>query len=216
MTAVLSDGYAWIAGGPATDDNLGPDPHEASLEPCLRELLGSGVFVDVGAHVGRWTVRLSGQANKVIAIEANPETCRVLEQNIELNGLTNVQVVEMVAWDSYESFRLSDPTGRIRGASTRVSPSKSGEVRGFPLDDILAAADEVDLIKLDVEGADLHVLRGLAGTLQRLSPVLFVEDHSIYGLYRQEELFQLLTELGYSWRSAPSYMQAVYWICESV
>ncbi len=35
MTAVLSDGYAWIAGGPATDDNLGPDPHEASLEGSM-------------------------------------------------------------------------------------------------------------------------------------------------------------------------------------
>jgi hypothetical protein len=53
------------------------------------------------------------------------------------------------------------------------------------------------LIKLDVEGADLHALRGMRGTLDRAKPTLFIEDHSIYGYYKLDDLFALLADFGY-------------------
>ena len=52
------------------------------------------------------------------------------------------------------------------------------------------------MIKLDVEGADLHALRGMAGTLKRLGPSLLIERHDIYGYYELADLTGLLEELG--------------------
>jgi FkbM family methyltransferase len=215
---VLADGYWWVSGGPATDDHLGHDPHEANLEPVLRGLLGQGrVFLDVGAHVGRWTIRLAGQASKVIAVEANPETAAVLQENIGLNGLAEkVVLLRVAAWDSEAMLRLEDPNAKQRGGSTRVLPGdgRQGEVPAAPLDVLLGGEPEIGLVKLDVEGADLHALRGMAKTLARTRPTLFVERHDQYGYYRVEDLYALLSALGYEWFDAPSYMGAPYLICQ--
>lgn len=207
-------GYRWISDSAAHGDNLGPDPHEAALEPILRQLLGNGVFVDVGAHVGHWTVRLAGQAAKVIAIEPNPAAVAVLTKNIELNEFKNVEVVEAAAWDTVARFRLEDPHGQIRGGSMRVIPSSTGSVQGFPLDYILIHEPAVTLIKLDVEGSDLHAIRGLKRTLNTLKPVLFIEDHSVLGYFKSADLKNLLAECNYTWRLGGTYAGADYLIGE--
>jgi hypothetical protein len=56
----------------------------------------------------------------------------------------------------------------------------------------------MDLVKLDVEGADLRALVGMRDTLARYRPVLFIEDHSIYGYYSEDELDTCLEALRYS------------------
>ena len=144
------------------------------------------VFVDVGAHVGHWAVRLAGQARKVIAVEPDPATCAVLRENIALNGLGNVTVVEAAAWDSGEMLRLEDPLGRERSGTNRTLPDDAGTVRGRRLDDILAGEDEISLVKIDTEGADLHVLRGLRRTLARCQPAMIVERHDFLGYYARQ------------------------------
>ena len=203
---VARDGYTWVEGGPGSDENIGYDPHEACLEPVFRGLLGrGGVFVDVGAHVGRWAVRLAGQARKVIAVEPDPATCAVLRANIALNGLGNVTVAEAAAWDSGEMLRLEDPYGRERSGTNRTLPGDGGTVRGVPLDDLLAAEDDITLVKIDTEGADLHVLRGLRETLARCQPAMIVERHDFLGYYQAGDLFALLGDLGYRWRDGPLY-----------
>jgi hypothetical protein len=55
-----------------------------------------------------------------------------------------------------------------------------------------------------VEGADIHVLRGLAGLLGRYRPVLVIEDHSLYGYYDRADLEETLTGLGYEFEVAAS------------
>lgn len=163
------------------------------------------MFVDVGAHVGRWTVRLAGQARKVIAVEPGPATAAVLRENLALNGIGNVTVVEAAAWDRDEMLRLEDPLGRERSGTARTLPGGAGTVRGRRLDDILAGEEEVRLVKIDTEGADLHVLRGLRQTLARCQPAMIVERHDFLGYYRAEDLFALLADLGYRWRDGPLY-----------
>src|SRR5205823_185686 len=73
-----------------------------------------------------------------------------------------------------------------------------GTVDGRPLDAVLGGITP-DLVKLDVEGADLRALRGMAGTLARCRPKLLIERHDIYGYYKLGELTGLLESLGYSW-----------------
>jgi FkbM family methyltransferase len=189
-----ADGLRWIQRGRNTDDWIAVS-HEESLAPVLAGLLpDGGVYVDVGAHVGRWALRLAGKASQVIAVEANPATIAVLRAHIALNDVKNVDVVEMAAWDSRTRLSLADPNGKVTGGSTRVGVGD--DVDAAPLDDVLADVDP-DLIKLDVEGADLHALRGMQETLARARPVLFIEDHSIYGYYHLDDLKALLDELGY-------------------
>lgn len=197
-----ADGLSWVRRGPNTDDWISFG-HEDALAPVLEKLLpDGGVLLDVGAHVGRWGLRLAGQASRVVAVEANPATAAVLRFHIGLNGLTNVDVIEGAAWDTETVMRLEDPHDQVTGGSTRVFVDEdAGGVLARPLDDWLADQvpdlDRMDLVKLDVEGADLHALRGMAGTLARFRPMLFIEDHSIYGYYDRDDLLALLESLGY-------------------
>ena len=183
---------------------------------CSGGCSASGVFVDVGAHVGHWTVRLAGQAAKVIAVEPDTATVGVLIENCLLNGLSNVTVVEAAAWDSDEPLRLEDPLGHQISGTNRTLPDDTGTVRGRKLDDILADEDEIRLIKIDVEGADLHALRGLRETLARCKPSMIVERHDFLGYYQAEDLFALLGDLGYRWRDGPLYIGVPHLICTPV
>src|SRR6266704_1345958 len=177
--------------------------HEAGIDhEVLDRIPDGGVFADVGAHVGHYALRAAAKAAEVIAVEANPDTAARLEHNLGLNGITNVTVHPVAAWDERVRMNLLSPHACARDGSTQVLAAGSddeGFVDGLPLDDLLGGLDRLDLVKLDVEGADLHALRGMAGTLARLRPVLFIEDHSIYGYYERDELNKLLEKLGVRW-----------------
>lgn len=217
MGIIEAAGLRWAVGGPETDDGFGPGDHEAPLEPLIRELAGHGrVFLDVGAHVGHWALRLAGQASRVIAVEASPATAAVLRENIALNGLGNaVTVIEAAAWDSEAVLHLSDPvTSQVRGACTRTVPDGPGPaVRAAPLDSLLDPGLDISLIKLDVEGADLHALRGMAGTLARCRPAMLIERHDVYGCYTISEMHDLLAVLGYGREDGPECRGSRYLTC---
>ena len=99
LPTVDDDGLTWILRGHHTGDGLTVG-HEDGLAPVSARLLpDGGVFLDVGAHVGRWALRVATPASRVIAVEANP-TPRVLRANMELNGITNVDVRQgRAAWN---------------------------------------------------------------------------------------------------------------------
>lgn len=197
-------GLKWQVDDPRKlfSDSLALD-HEGMIDQAVLDRIpDGGVFLDVGAHVGHYALRAAAKASKVIAVEANPDTAARLEHNLGLNSIANVAVHNVAAWDERTRMNLLSPHACARDGSTQVLAAGEGDegfVDGLPLDDLLAAEDRLDLVKLDVEGADLHALRGMAGTLARLRPVLFIEDHSIYGYYDRDELNRLLGELGYRW-----------------
>ena len=204
-----ADGLLWLDRGEASDDWVAYSSHEAELLPIATELLPEGgVFLDVGAHVGHWALRLANRASYVIAVEPNPDTASTLRRNMAINDIDNIAVLEIAAWDESTSLKLDDPNGKVEGGSTRTVAWEGEGVRviGEPLDDALKDQDRLDLVKLDVEGSDLHALRGMAGLLERTKPALLVECHDIYGYYERSELEDLLLELGYSWEVAHTYM----------
>ena len=202
LPTIEADGLTWILRGHHTGDGLVVG-HEDQLAPVFDRMLPEGgVLADVGAHVGRWALRLARKASRVVAVEANPGTAAQLRAHIELNDLEDkVEVLEVAAWDSHTRLRLDDPNGQVSGGSTRVLDGEGGGTlaEAAPLDVLLSAEPRIDLIKLDVEGADLHALRGMAGTLARCRPKLLVERHDIYGYYELDDLTGLLAELGYVW-----------------
>jgi FkbM family methyltransferase len=209
-----SDGWVWLDRGSGTDDWVAFSDHESWLQPVLATLFPKGgVLLDVGAHVGRWSIRLSPVASRVIAVEANPSTAATLRRHLAMNDVHNVDVVQVAAWDENTVLHLEDPNHQLDGGGARTLPSVNGQTDMVPavrLDsyqpilDLLADAGRLDLMKLDVEGADIHALRGMAGLLEKYKPVLVIECHDIYGYYEREDLEQTLTDLGYEFEVAAS------------
>jgi FkbM family methyltransferase len=220
-----ADGLLWLDRGNRTDDWIGWSKHEETLGPILDGLLpDGGVFLDVGAHIGRWSLRLAGKASWVYAVEPNPETGKSLVKHLVLNEIKNVSRIPVAAWDVHAQLRLDDANNRLAGGSTRTLEVAEAEatdpvsseawVPARPLDDVLElqAADRIDLIKMDVEGADLHALRGMAGLIAKHRPAMVVECHDQYGYYTRAELEAVLTDLGYVWDEV-KYLTSPYLVC---
>jgi FkbM family methyltransferase len=142
-------------------------------------------------------------------VEANPSTAATLRRHLAMNDVHNVAVVEMAAWDERTWLQMADPNDQTDGGGARTLPGGSADVQACRLDDSsivdrLAQAGRLDLVKVDVEGADIHALRGMAGLLATYKPALLIECHDIYGYYERADLEATLTELGYDFRVAAS------------
>lgn len=121
--------------------------------------------VDLGAGVGtevRLFSRLVGPAGRVVSIEAHPRTFRCLRRTVELNRLSNVTLVECAVVGTPGRVRIEDdPVSHIRNGL--VTGAAGGvEVTGRRLVEILDSlgVDRVDLLKMNIEGAELAVLEG--------------------------------------------------------
>lgn len=210
-----SDGYVWLDRGANSDDWVAFTDHENWLWPVLDRLLPQdGVLLDVGAHVGRWSIRMASRAARVLAVEADPRTAKTLRRHLVMNDIDNVDVFEVAAWDRQAALTLADPNERTDGGGTRTVPD--AEPNGHPtvmamrLDryrpilQTLSKLRRLDLIKIDVEGADIHVLQGLRGLLEKYRPAILLECHDIYGYYSRAELEKTLEALGYRFEVAAS------------
>jgi FkbM family methyltransferase len=133
------------------------------------------VFVDVGAHIGKYTVQLAkvvGDKGLVVAIEPHPENFQILQENIRLNALKNVIPLNLAAWSGEGRLRLFIGDRRDHHSLKRDFGRGSIVVKAAALDNVLSGLrlEKIDWIKIDVEGAELEVLKGLQDTLKRLDP----------------------------------------------
>jgi len=160
-------------------------------EPKVWAAIASGlsagaVFFDVGAHIGYDSLkgaRLVGEKGRVVAFEPNPNTLVILRSNIEASGAHNIIVQPIACTDAETTLTLFDSTPGGNSGSSSLSRANAGArsrpytVRGRPIDDVVGelGLSRVDVIKADVEGAELLVLRGAAQTLRRFHPVLILE-----------------------------------------
>jgi FkbM family methyltransferase len=122
--------------------------------------------VDVGANIGVFSLNqvMMKHAEQVIAFEPSPEVFSRLAKNIEINGIKSVQVVNAAVGD--ESGNLSFAEGQI-SANGRVSEAGPLKVPCVRLDDELRDVPSIDILKIDTEGYEIHVLRGASETLRK-------------------------------------------------
>jgi len=137
----------------------------------LNNLESGDIFVDIGANIGYYTIlaaRLIGIDGKVFAIEPVPQTLKVLRFNIKLNGLRNVMVFDKAGWRARAKLKLKIPMSEFGSASYFRRGSLEVNVDAIPLDEVLNCTNrlEIKLIKIDVEGAEYEVLKGLTETLK--------------------------------------------------
>jgi FkbM family methyltransferase len=184
------------------------------LESLLNE---DSIFIDVGANQGEFSIMAASIAKngKVISFEPVSEYRQRLLANITLNGFHNVQALpyalgefadDSKIYDQHESF--SDGT-RHEGLPTLfASGSRVNFVELVPvrrLDDLIDELDidNIDVIKLDIEGSEWIALRGAAITLARYKPILILEigrELCRSAGYEPEELAQWIVNQGYSIR----------------
>ena len=187
---------------------------EGIWDPSLTSLIEStlkpgDVFIDVGAHVGYFTLLAAsrvGPAGRVLSIEPNPVTLEQLSQNVARSGLQNVLMVHTACADSHNPVRLYLHTeSNSSMASLSSENATSGvavDVSCTPLDDLCLqrGLERVNLVKIDVEGAELSVLRGMSRLLRRMRPVVVLEMEprllESFGTTR-DSLVALLTEHDY-------------------
>lgn len=163
----------------------------------IRELAGRGrlregarVF-DVGAHQGVVAMMLAdlvGAAGQVVAVEATPHNAEVARRNAALNGLSQIRVLHAAGADTPGALQFSP---RMNG-HVAAHDEASLEVRAVTVDELTAEHGPPDVLFVDVEGYELHVLRGARYTLETHRPELFVEVHMGAGLERFGDADDLL------------------------
>jgi FkbM family methyltransferase len=154
------------------------------------------IVIDVGAHIGPYALKASkrvGLNGKVIAIEADPENFDILNRNIQLNKLTNVIALNYAAYFNEDKIRLYLLSRGEEYSYTKYNTimtdrahneKKFVEVKANTLDYLLQANgikhEQVNWIKIDVEGAEFDVLKGAKDILSKSKDIsLLIEIHNL-------------------------------------
>jgi FkbM family methyltransferase len=163
---------------------IGGHYERAVPDAIIRSLPVSGTFIDVGANIGYISVLASrrvGPGGRVLAIEPSPQVLPILRATIQRNESKNVSIVELACSHvpGNVTFFMTDRSNLGRGSLSQQNAgcAQSVEVRRERLDAIVAAhqLDRIDVVKIDVEGAELQVLRGMHYILAKCHPIIVIE-----------------------------------------
>jgi len=181
-----------VAKGLKRRGGFGFIPRQMSQEEMFLarlDLCGKTVF-DVGGYQGIYTIffaRAVGPRGRVVTFEPNPVNHASILDNVQLNRFGNVVVKQMALADRRGRadfvFPIREPARGTLRADYQASLATRFESRKIAvtldtLDNQLAEFPAPDLIKIDVEGAELEVLRGMPMLLQEYRPALFIEVHT--------------------------------------
>jgi FkbM family methyltransferase len=156
--------------------------YEQEVFGKLFEVLKPGsVFIDVGAHIGRYSfpiAKLIDMDGLVIAIEPDPLTFKSLLMGIKLNNLGNILALNIALGDSEGKAILCQKL--VTATSSITEFDKCQRFVEVPLRRLDSIVEElklghVDVIKIDAEGAEIQVLKGAVNTITRFKPFIVVE-----------------------------------------
>jgi FkbM family methyltransferase len=179
--------------------------------PLLPQFVGDGDWaIDIGANVGHYTKRLSelvGIEGRVIAFEPVPTTFGLLSSNVQLFAQKNVTLVNAATSNELGVVGMSIPrfsTGLKDYYDAHISPSSEAALSVLTLPvDSMGINRRVALVKIDAEGHELFVLKGMTNLLKTYHPVLIVETNS-------NEVVSLLASLGYVANRLPNSPNIIF------
>jgi FkbM family methyltransferase len=144
--------------------------------------------LDVGAHVGLWSMHLARRFERVVAFEPLPFVGHCWYRNVPDENATLIHYG--LSDEAREIFLTQDESN---SGVTKITTDGSGyEVRLKALDEVLRTELPVSFMKIDVEGHEAHVVRGARETLLKYKPVLCVEQKG------NQDALPILLELGYN------------------
>jgi len=164
-----------------------------------------GVFVDVGANIGFYSLRLSRhlRSGKILAIEADPYNAKKLGRNVSLSNARNVMVFEGGVADREMTLSLNINTTGNRGGNSFAVDGRSDSVMVpcRPLGEIVAqyGLSHIDSMKLDIEGFEFPVLRAFfEETPRKLWPrAMVIEVEPSLAIASSGDVLGLLCDRGY-------------------
>ncbi len=187
------------------------------LEPGTRQIIQrflspGDMFVDVGANVGLHTIaaaRAMHGAGKIVAFEPFEGTKRLLEKTVWINGFSDIVKIHQAA----VSWRSGDEDFFLGATSGHHSLLFSGGLDGSPsvrvstvkLDDVIDKDEAVSLLKIDVEGAELDVVKGAAELIKTNRDLALIMEfgasHLEHSGHSPHEWISALTDLGFVYRA---------------
>lgn len=204
LESKIRTGYSWLLGLVSAEDTVTHDVGGISvsfrvltglevqrfrnlmdesdvIESLLSEVTEDDVFYDVGANVGLYACFLSHIVDQTVAFEPHPANIQRLEENIELNNLSNVIVRREALSDTNGTAELAVSGGGIAGEGRHSLQTDSTgdtiEVESVRGDELLDDLPSPDVLKIDVEGAEMQVLRGFQNALGDDCRLCYVEIH---------------------------------------
>lgn len=199
--------------------------NELPVQQMLAQNLGAGdVLYDIGANVGFFTIigaKLVGPTGHVYAFEPVPENAAAVHHNASLNNLTQVTVLHRAVSDRDGSgeLLLAHYSG---GSALSTVDTPPPDLRAVIKVDVVAIDSLVSrqailpptVVKIDVEGAEINVLRGMAQTMNDHKPLIIYEiddDDEVSFNQKLEACAAFLTRNGYSFTRIEDSYQEIEW-----
>ena len=199
--------------------NLSPD-YEPWFAAFMDRILKSDhpVIVDVGVNIGQTILKIASIKNNLtyIGFEPNPTSYAYTRKLIQANNLKNYKLYPLGLAEKFEMLPLYGDNDYAAGASIisnfRKNVSKYNNVQYVAVaegDSIMCKEDidTIDFLKVDVEGAELEVMKGFTTTVEKFRPTVMLEILPVYSLEdengkrrktRQDELLQLMKNYNYT------------------
>jgi FkbM family methyltransferase len=155
--------------------------YERHVTRYLKGLLEPGmVFLDLGANIGYFTMMAAvmvGPQGQVLAFEPAPANCDLIRKSVAENGVDNVRLFPVAVSDRAGEVAIDAGAGQSNSRIMELSAATEGRqiVRTVRIDDTLDDLERLDVVKIDIEGAEPLALRGMKDLLAAFRPVIVLE-----------------------------------------
>lgn len=158
--------------------------YEFPIQDALKRLLKpSDTFFDLGANAGFFTLiaaRLVGNEGKCVAFDPSPDNTKSISEQLTLNSLDQCTVVmEAIAdFEGEADFFFASPGSSLGHLGKSKNGEQQTKVKVTTLDNAVIRFGAPNLVKMDIEGAEVQALRGASLVLKQIRPVWLIELHS--------------------------------------
>jgi FkbM family methyltransferase len=157
-------------------------PKEQGWEKLFSLAKPESIVFDVGANIGFLTLRFASicTQGRIYAFEPSKKNFECLHRNLALNNFSNINVYRLALGEQTEPKQLHEVYSFNTGANRILNASAENRSETISVDTLDNVVGELglrrmDILKIDVEGYELFVLRGGEKTIQQFKPILFVE-----------------------------------------
>lgn len=177
--------------------------HEKFMIPIPPEKIR---FLDIGAFIGSYSLRMAPYCSKIVAVEPMPEECSMIEEGAKLNGFSNI-TVERTAVAAHEGHCKMSVNSANPGSS-RIEDTGSLLVPLTTIDSLWAKHGPFDIVKVDIEGFEIEALKGAPKAIAA-KPTWYIEVHAPTGVPCNCAVCKMFKHEGYRVGPVDSYMDDV-------
>jgi FkbM family methyltransferase len=185
--------------------------HEPINTKIISKILKKGMTcIDIGGNIGYYVLlerKLVGKDGKIIAIEPYHKNFQYLKKNIKLQNTENILAFNFACGDKEGKvpFYINKKSNgcQVIREDVKLPDLSKGTLTEVPIKTLDSIVDElkldhVDFVRMDAEGYELHILRGLKKTLAKFKPIISLELHKRQlGMEGTRDFFKMMKELNY-------------------